>query len=278
MCHLKLLCCFVCVEEQMPSCSPPCRSRHAGVLLTKSQHDDTMRERFCVSKVQALLYDRLAKQIQRMVHLHESADLIGGFKALRVQALKRSNSTCLMNSWNQQKGEERGRGAAPRRERQESSALHYSTEWAVGRLSMANGTRQRQVDRRQKHSKAVELHATPKDGRRVRSACTPDLTSEPRRIEDMSRYFPYTSAAHARCSQVNLEGRVRRRDRYLGPHISFDGRLACETSRSAGGPKHVLVDQTILCTGCIAAPGAVWFFVRWCSVWLSLGCLCPVID
>ena len=29
----------------------------------------------------------------------------------------------------------------------------------------------------------------------------------------------------------NLEGRVHRRCRYLGPHIAFDGRFGCETSR-----------------------------------------------
>ena len=36
----------------------------------------------------------------------------------------------------------------------------------------------------------------------------------------------------------NLEGRVHRRVRYLGPHIAFDGRLQCETSRRTQAARH----------------------------------------
>ena len=77
----------------------------------------------------------------------------------------------------------------------------------------------------------------------------------------------------------NLEGRVHRRVRYLGPHIAFDGRL--------GGAKHhedcrLLETRTRSSSGASRRPhrgdGAV-LFVQWLAWPLSgYGCLCPVID
>ena len=73
-----------------------------------------------------------------------------------------------------------------------------------------------------------------------RSSNALDTTLTPDYVQNSSKQeiLPHFSGrgSHAEFRIIfgdfhNLEGRVHRRVRYLGPHIAFDGRLGCETSR-----------------------------------------------
>ena len=66
------------------------------------------------------------------------------------------------------------------------------------------------------------------------NALAPDYVQNSGKQEIFFHFFGRGSHAELRImfgDFHNLEGRVHRRVRYLGPHIPFDGRLGCETSR-----------------------------------------------